>query len=117
MRRGAAFFRVTADLVDTSVGGTPAVAPAPPLPCNPGEAWTWRHLSVLGGVSDGLLDVLALLVGDPRVRGGGVVDEEEPGDAPDETHGSGHVEDGLPSEGGDQEAADRHRNGGAQRRR
>lgn len=68
-----------------------------------------------GGGADGLLDLSPLLGSDARMGGGGLVDEGEPGQGPEQTHGSRQVEDTGPASNGDEIAADRHGNGSTQR--
>lgn len=69
-----------------------------------------------GGDSDGVLDVAPLLVADARMLRWRVEHQQEPRYAPCNADRAGHVEDGLPSERGDEVAAYRHGYRGAERR-
>ena len=75
------------------------------------------YLAMAGSFSDCALYVLPLFLGDARVLCWGVEHNKEPDDAPNQSHNSCDVENGLPSYGRDQEPADRHCDRSPQRRR
>ena len=66
------------------------------------------YLAVAGSFADSVFYVASLFLGDARVLCRGVEHNKEPDDAPNQSHNSCDVEDGLPSYGRNQEPTHRH---------